>query len=76
MATYDLAIVGGGIGGSALATVMALNEYSCLGLDHASMIRIAYLANNTFNGEGCRIAKGMLEGRGEANEDGGAGGGK
>lgn len=43
-------------GALALATVMALNEYSCLGLDHASMIRIAYLANNTFNGEGCRIA--------------------
>ena len=28
MATYDLAIVGGGIGGSALAAVMARDGYS------------------------------------------------
>lgn len=35
MATYDLAIVGGGIGGSALATVMARNGYSVLLLEQS-----------------------------------------
>lgn len=35
MATYDLAIVGGGIGGSALATVMARDGYSVLLLEQS-----------------------------------------
>ncbi|MES3026231.1 MAG: NAD(P)/FAD-dependent oxidoreductase [Pseudomonadota bacterium] len=35
MATYDLAIVGGGVGGSALATVMAREGYSVLLLEQS-----------------------------------------
>ena len=35
MATYDLAIVGGGIGGSALAAVMARDGYSVLLLEQS-----------------------------------------
>lgn len=43
-------------GAIALGTVMALNELMDLKLDQTSMIRIAYLANTSFNNEICRMA--------------------
>ena len=36
--TYDLAIVGGGIGGSALATVMQRAGFSCLVLERTDRV--------------------------------------
>jgi len=37
MASYDLAIIGGGIGGSALAAVMARDGYSVLLLEQSEV---------------------------------------
>ncbi len=43
-------------GALALGTVMALDDLLTLSLERAAMLRIAYLANTSFNNEVCRIS--------------------